>query len=49
MAAVGLALIQVGALVVHIRRNETQMLFVNIVLIAVAVFIAWGRFGDYPL
>jgi uncharacterized membrane protein YphA (DoxX/SURF4 family) len=49
IAAVGLATIQTGAVVVHARRKETQMIFINILLIAIAVFIAWGRFGPYPL
>jgi hypothetical protein len=36
-------------LVVHLRRKEPQVIPANLVLIAVAVFIAWGRFGDYSL
>lgn len=46
VAAVGLALLQTGALITHVRRREPQFV-VNIVLIALAVFVAWGRFGDY--
>ena len=49
LAAVGLAAIQVGAVLVHQRRKETQMLIVNLVLIALLAFVAWGRFGEYPL
>ena len=48
-AAIGIALIQAGAVVVHVRRSETQQLVMNVVFIAVAVFIAWGRLADYPL
>ncbi|MCA0145073.1 DoxX family protein [Blastococcus sp. LR1] len=47
LAAVGLALTMVGAIVVHARRKETPMVAVNVVLLALAVFVAWGRFGDY--
>ena len=47
IAAVGLALVMLGAAVVHLRRKETQMVVVNIVLLALAVFVAWGRFGEY--
>jgi uncharacterized membrane protein YphA (DoxX/SURF4 family) len=47
LAAVGLALVMVGAVVVHARRNETVNVAVNLVLIALAVFVAWGRFGPY--
>ncbi|MGC2240086.1 MAG: DoxX family protein, partial [Acidimicrobiia bacterium] len=48
-AAAALAVEQVGAAIVHGRRKEAQMIPVNLVLIAVAVFIAWGRFGNYSL
>ena len=49
LAAVGLALVMVGAAVVHARRNEAMNIGVNAVLLALAVFVAWGRFGPYPL
>ena len=49
LAALGVILIQVGAIVTHARRSETQMIFMNVVFIAVAAFVAWGRFGEYPL
>jgi uncharacterized membrane protein YphA (DoxX/SURF4 family) len=49
LAAVGLALLQVGAAVVNVRYQETNRLPLNIVLFALAVFVAWGRFGPYPL
>lgn len=49
LAAVGLALVMVGAAVVHARRNEPMNIGVNAVLLALAVFVAWGRFGPYPL
>lgn len=49
LAAVGIILIQAGAAVVHARRSETKQIVENLVFIAVAAFIAWGRFGDYPL
>jgi uncharacterized membrane protein YphA (DoxX/SURF4 family) len=47
LAAVGLALVMVGAVAVHARRKETMNVVVNVVLIALAVFVAWGRFGPY--
>ncbi len=47
LAAVGLALTQAGAIVVHARRGETANIAVNIVLLAMALFVAWGRFGPY--
>ncbi len=48
LAAVGLALVMVGAIVVHARRKEPMNIVVNVVLIALAVFVALGRFGPYP-
>jgi uncharacterized membrane protein YphA (DoxX/SURF4 family) len=48
LAAIGLALVMVGAAAVHARRKETMNIGVNAVLLALAVFVAWGRFGPYP-
>jgi len=47
LAAIGLILVMVGAAIVHARRNEPLNVAVNLVLIALAVFVAWGRFGQY--
>ncbi|WP_030527259.1 DoxX family protein [Phycicoccus jejuensis] len=47
LAATGLALTMVGAAVVHARRGETPMIAVNVVLLLLAAFVAWGRFGSY--
>lgn len=49
IAASGLAVDQVGAMVVHARRKETAKIIANVVLFALAVFVAWGRFGEFPL
>jgi hypothetical protein len=48
VAAVGLALLQVGAAITNVRYGEANRLPINVVLIALAVFVAWGRFGPYP-
>ena len=47
LAAVGLVLVMVGAAAVHARRKEVMNIGVNVVLLALAVFVAWGRFGPY--
>ena len=47
IAATGLALVMLGAAVTHARRRENQMVVVNVVLLALAAFVAWGRFGPY--
>lgn len=48
LAAVGLVLVMVGAATVHARRKEIPNIGVNVVLLALAVFVAWGRFGPHP-
>lgn len=47
IAATGLAVLMLGAAVTHARRREPQMIVVNLVLLALAAFVAWGRFGPY--
>ena len=47
VAAVGLALVMVGAITTHARRKETPLVVLNVVLLALALFVAWGRFGPY--
>jgi uncharacterized membrane protein YphA (DoxX/SURF4 family) len=47
IAALGLVLMMVGAIVVHARRKENEALPVNIVFLLLALFVAWGRFGPY--
>ena len=49
IAASGLVVTQIGAVILHAKRSEPKMIIGNVVLIALALFVAWGRFGDYPL
>ena len=49
LAAVGLALTMIGAIVTHVRMGETDRLAVPIVVLALALFVAVERFGAYPL
>jgi uncharacterized membrane protein YphA (DoxX/SURF4 family) len=49
LAAVGLALLMVGAAATHRRRGELPMIGVNAVLLVLAVVVAWARFGPYSL
>jgi len=46
IAAVGLAVIQAGAVRTHLRRGEKQLLPLNAVLLALAVVVAVLRFGQ---
>ncbi len=47
-AGVGLVLVMVGAAYTHLRRAESQMIVVNLVLLAMAAFVAYGRFLLVP-
>jgi uncharacterized membrane protein YphA (DoxX/SURF4 family) len=47
LAALGLALIMIGAAVVHGRRREFQSVVMNVVLLVLAAVVAWARFGPY--
>lgn len=47
LAAVGLAVTMLGAVVVHVRRNEIPGAVPSVVLFLLAVVVAWGRFGPY--
>jgi hypothetical protein len=44
IAAVGLVVVQIGALRVHLTRNERQPLPINVILLLLAAFVAIGRF-----
>ena len=45
LAAVGLVVLMVGAIITHLRRHEAQAIVVNLAILALAVLVAWGRFG----
>lgn len=49
VAAVGLALTMVGAMIVHGRRGEFSGIGFNFVLLALAAFVVFGRFVVVPL
>lgn len=48
-AAVGLVVVMLGAVATHLRRREPQVLPVNVVLLLLAAFVAWQRFGPHAL
>jgi uncharacterized membrane protein YphA (DoxX/SURF4 family) len=48
LAAVGLVLLMIGAIVTHLRRHESPAIVMNVALLALAVLVAWGRFGPQP-
>ena len=43
--AVGVLLLMVGAMITHLRRHEAMFAVANVAYLALAAFVAWGRFG----
>jgi hypothetical protein len=49
LAAVGLVIVQLGALATSVRRGEKRTIVVNVVLILLAGVVGFGRFVLEPL
>jgi uncharacterized membrane protein YphA (DoxX/SURF4 family) len=47
VAAAGLVVLMLGAIVFHVRRREYPNIGLNAVLGGLAAIVAWGRFGPY--
>lgn len=47
LAASGLVILQIGAIITHIRRGEQKAIGVNIVILLLALFVALARFGVF--
>jgi uncharacterized membrane protein YphA (DoxX/SURF4 family) len=47
LAAAGLVLLMLGAIVFHVRRREYPNVGFNTVLGVLSAVVAWGRFGPY--
>lgn len=45
LAAVGLAVIMTGAATVEFRRQEFKHMLLNLIYLALIIFVVWGRFG----
>ncbi|MEV4764368.1 DoxX family protein [Micromonospora chokoriensis] len=41
-------LLMVGAMITHLRYNEAKFIVVNLLYLALAAFVAWGRLGPEP-
>jgi hypothetical protein len=46
--AVGVMLLMVGAATTHSRRHEPVGVALNLTYLAMAAFLAWGRFRAHP-
>jgi uncharacterized protein YndB with AHSA1/START domain len=45
--AIGLVLLMIGAATTHLRRHEPVGVALNLTYLAMAAFVAWGRFGAH--
>lgn len=45
LAAIGLVLLMAGAMITHVIRREFRPVLGNVLYLALAAFVAWGRFG----
>ena len=48
LAALGLVLLMIGAALTHLRRTEYGYIAMNVVLLVLAAFVAYGRFFVLP-
>jgi uncharacterized membrane protein YphA (DoxX/SURF4 family) len=44
LAALGLSFLMMGASATHLRRKEPKMLAMNVMLLMMALFVAYGRY-----
>ena len=49
VAAIGLALTMIGAIIVHLRRKEASRLSIPVVLLILVLVIVYGRFVLLPI
>jgi hypothetical protein len=49
LAALGCALLQLCAIVFHLSRGEAANTPFNFLLVALSVFVAWGRWSKVPI
>jgi hypothetical protein len=49
LAAVGFVLVMFGAVPFHIQRKEYSSLILDFILLALAIYVAYGRFALLPL
>jgi DoxX-like protein len=49
LAALGCAALMTGAIVFHVSRGEAANTPFNLLLVALALFVAWGRHSKLPI
>lgn len=48
VTAVCWVLVMIGAIIIHLRHGDVKPVVGNLIYLALAAFIAWGRFGLVP-
>ncbi|WP_433310246.1 DoxX family protein [Micromonospora sp. CA-269861] len=48
VTAICWVLLMVGAMITHLRLDEARFIGLNLIYLAVAAFVAWGRLGPEP-
>ena len=48
-SALGCAALQISAIIFHVSRGEAASTPFNVVLVALALFVAWGRRSRAPI
>ncbi|MGW0218728.1 DoxX family protein [Micromonospora chokoriensis] len=48
VTAICWVLLMVGAVITHLRHDEAKFIVLNLLYLAVAAFVAWGRLGPEP-
>lgn len=41
-------LLMIGAIITHLRTGEARFIVLNLVYLALAAYVGWGRFGPAP-
>ena len=49
VTAVCWVVLMIGAMITHGRLGQAELVMLNMVYLALAAFIAWGRFGPEPV
>ncbi|MET2831098.1 DoxX family protein [Mesorhizobium shangrilense] len=49
LAALGCVLLQIAAIIFHLSRGEASVVPLNIILLALSMFILWGRGKKAPI
>lgn len=49
IAAIMLGVVMVLAAITHASRGESAEIVTNVVILAMALFVAWGRWKKYPI